>query len=156
MVSAKVMERIIATATICLDIYFPFFINSARSKHSVHSDARKKDRRKVRASSLESSAESESSALETGDGNSGQVAAVSSTASFKSPAVGIGEEETNGEKQVKHKYIYIRITFITPSNSLQIEKRSFFHVHFWFVKWMTVQLKKNCTIQRTNERKNQQ
>lgn len=55
----------------------------------------------MRASSLESSAESESSAMETGDGNSGQVAAVSSTASFKSPAVGIGEEETNGEKQVR-------------------------------------------------------
>lgn len=67
----------------------------------VNTDARKKDRRKVRASSLESSAESESSAMETGDGNSGQVAAVSSTASFKSPAVGIGEEETNGEKQVR-------------------------------------------------------
>lgn len=70
------------------------------TKRSVHLDARKKDRRKVRASSLESSAESESSAMETGDGNSGQVAAVSSTASFKSPAVGMGEEETNGEKQV--------------------------------------------------------
>lgn len=50
---------------------------------------------------MESSAESESSAMETGDGNSGQVAAVSSTASFKSPAVGMGEEETNGEKQVQ-------------------------------------------------------
>lgn len=79
---------------------FNFSRHLARSKHSVHLDARKKDRRKVRASSLESSAESESSAMETGDGNSGQVAAVSSTASFKSPAVGIGEEETNGEKQV--------------------------------------------------------
>lgn len=39
--------------------------------------------------------------METGDGNSGQVAAVSSTASFKSPAVGMGEEESNGEKQVQ-------------------------------------------------------
>lgn len=68
---------------------------------SINLDARKKDRRKIRASSLESSTESENSAMETGDGNSGQVAAVSSTASFKSPAVGIGEEETNGEKQVK-------------------------------------------------------
>lgn len=70
-------------------------------KNFVFIDARKKDRRKIRASSLESSAESESSAMETGDGNSGQVAAISSTASFKSPAVGIGEEETNGEKQVQ-------------------------------------------------------
>lgn len=67
---------------------------------SFNLDARKKDRRKVRASSLESSAESESSAMETGDGNSGQVAAISSTASFKSPAVGMCEEESNGEKQV--------------------------------------------------------
>uniref|UniRef100_A0A1B0DNI4 Uncharacterized protein n=1 Tax=Phlebotomus papatasi TaxID=29031 RepID=A0A1B0DNI4_PHLPP len=48
-------------------------------------DVRKKERRKIRASSLESSAESESSAMELGDVNSGQVAAVSSTASFKSP-----------------------------------------------------------------------
>lgn len=90
-------------------------IRLARSKHSVHLDARKKDRRKVRASSLESSAESESSAMETGDGNSGQVAAVSSTASFKSPAVGIGEEETNGEKQVNTNYIsskFILVCFI--------------------------------------------
>lgn len=40
--------------------------------------------------------------METGDGNSGQVAAISSTASFKSPAgsMGMGDEETNGEKQV--------------------------------------------------------
>lgn len=57
----------------------------------------------MRASSLESSAESENSAMETGDGNSGQVAAISSTASFKSPAgsMGINDDDTNGEKQVK-------------------------------------------------------
>lgn len=69
-----------------------------------NNDARKKNRRKVRASSLESSAESESSAMETGDGNSGQVAAISSTASFKSPAgsMGICDEEANGEKQVNN------------------------------------------------------
>lgn len=66
-------------------------------------ETRKKDRRKIRASSLESSAESESSAMETGDGNSGQVAAISSTASFKSPvgSIGMGDEDTNGEKQVR-------------------------------------------------------
>lgn len=80
----------------------------------------------MRASSLESSAESESSAMETGDGNSGQVAAVSSTASFKSPAVGIGEEETNGEKQV-NIYHYIL------HSSLQTECTFVFQVHFWFV-----------------------
>lgn len=64
-------------------------------------EARKKERRKIRASSLESSAESESSAMEVGDGNSGQVAAVSSTASFKSPMIGNGDDDTNGDKQVR-------------------------------------------------------
>lgn len=88
---------IVSNLTLWMD-FFSFCL--VATKRSVHLDARKKDRRKVRASSLESSAESESSAMETGDGNSGQVAAVSSTASFKSPAVGMGEEETNGEKQV--------------------------------------------------------
>lgn len=41
--------------------------------------------------------------METGE--SGQVAAVSSTASFKSPAgsMGMGDDDTNGEKQVKKK-----------------------------------------------------
>lgn len=67
-----------------------------------NNDARKKERRKIRASSLESSAESESSAMETNDGNPGQVAAISSTASFKSPigSVGVNDDDTNGEKQV--------------------------------------------------------
>lgn len=66
-------------------------------------EARKKGRRKIRASSLESSAESESSAMEMGDGNSGQVAAISSTASFKSPmsSIGMGDcNEESNEKQV--------------------------------------------------------
>lgn len=69
-----------------------------------NNDVRKKERRKIRASSLESSAESESSAMEMNDGNPGQVAAISSTASFKSPISSIGhtDEETNGEKQVNH------------------------------------------------------
>lgn len=70
----------------------------------VRCDARKKERRKNRASSLESSAESESSAMDMGDGgNPGQVAAISSTASFKSPmgSMGMGDDsEGNGEKQV--------------------------------------------------------
>lgn len=68
----------------------------------------------MRASSLESSAESESSAMETGDGNSGQVAAISSTASFKSPAVGMCEEESNGEKQV---HIISLISIINLKNA---------------------------------------
>lgn len=65
-------------------------------------EARKKERRKIRASSLESSAESESSAMEMGDGNPGQVAAISSTANFKSPigSMTTGDEDTNGDKQV--------------------------------------------------------
>lgn len=85
-------------------------------------DTRKKDRRKVRASSLESSAESESSAMETGDGNSGQVAAVSSTASFKSPAVGMGEEEINGEKQVQfhNVWTYFIAMFILVNSKVKI------------------------------------
>lgn len=70
-------------------------------------DTRKKERRKIRASSLESSADSESSAMEIGDGcNSGQVAAVSSTASFKSPMSSMGMSDGGdepGEKQVSYK-----------------------------------------------------
>lgn len=66
-------------------------------------DVRKKERRKNRASSLESSAESESSAMDMGDGNPGQVAAISSTANFKSPmgSMSMGDEhESSGDKQV--------------------------------------------------------
>jgi hypothetical protein len=81
-------------------------------------DTRKKERRKIRASSLESSAESESSAMEIGgDGvnttvptgnscSSGQVAAISSTANFKSPmhSMSMGEDGNDsiigGKKQV--------------------------------------------------------
>lgn len=69
----------------------------------TRNDMRKKERRKMRASSLESSAESEGSAMEIGEGNSGQVAAVSSTANFKSPmhTMGMGDENGEpGEKQV--------------------------------------------------------
>lgn len=78
-------------------------------------DSRKKERRKVRASSLESSTESDgvgSSSVES----SGQVAAVSSTAGFKSPLIsghpmggmsGQGQADIedceNGEKPVKKK-----------------------------------------------------
>lgn len=78
-------------------------------------DSRKKERRKVRASSLESSTESDgvgSSSVES----SGQVAAVSSTAGFKSPLVSnhplnnmMGGQQMNlddcdnGEKPVKKK-----------------------------------------------------
>lgn len=77
-------------------------------------ETRKKDRRKARASSLESSAESESSAMETGDGNSGQVAAISSTASFKSPvgSIGMGDDDMNGEKQVKFNRFPLNSTTI--------------------------------------------
>lgn len=67
-------------------------------------DARKKERRKIRASSLESSAESESSAMEIDPSNPGQVDAVSSTANFKSPmsSMGMGDgSEMTGEKQVR-------------------------------------------------------
>lgn len=72
-------------------------------------DTRKKERRKIRASSLESSTESDTSSAMDIDGNSsgnpGQVAAVSSTDSFKSPMstsnIDNGDHTLTGEKQVK-------------------------------------------------------
>lgn len=68
-------------------------------------DNRKKERRKIRAPSLESSAESEGSAMEIGEsGNPGQVAAISSTANFKSPmhtmSMDTDDGAMPGEKQV--------------------------------------------------------
>ncbi|KAL0266558.1 UNVERIFIED_CONTAM: hypothetical protein PYX00_009070 [Menopon gallinae] len=64
-------------------------------------DGRKKERRKIRASSLESSNESDGAmSVES----SGQVAAVSSTAGFKSPMTpGQITNEDTGEKQTKKK-----------------------------------------------------
>ncbi|XP_065359292.1 methylcytosine dioxygenase TET isoform X2 [Calliphora vicina] len=69
-------------------------------------DARKKERRKNRAHSLESSAESEASAMDVDPSNPGQVDAVSSTANFKSPISSLGIGDSNdgtGEKQSKKK-----------------------------------------------------
>ncbi|XP_019894656.1 methylcytosine dioxygenase TET isoform X3 [Musca domestica] len=66
-------------------------------------DARKKERRKNRANSLESSAESEASAMDVDPSNPGQVDAVSSTANFKSPIGCMGVSDSNdgaGEKQM--------------------------------------------------------
>uniref|UniRef100_A0A182IMZ7 Uncharacterized protein n=1 Tax=Anopheles atroparvus TaxID=41427 RepID=A0A182IMZ7_ANOAO len=67
-----------------------------------------KERRKMRAPSLESSAESEGSAMEIGDsGNPGQVAAISSTANFKSPMHTMSMDTDDGgiagEKSTKKK-----------------------------------------------------
>lgn len=75
--------------------------SSKGAKESVASpmraaENRKKERRKIRASSMESSADSEGSAMDLGDMSSGQVSAVSSTANFKSPmgnALGHGESQ---------------------------------------------------------------
>lgn len=81
----------------------------------TRNDFRKKERRKIRASSLESSAtesDGASSNMEIGAENSGQVAAISSTAGFKSPHQtmptngGMEVDEIsggNGDKQVKKK-----------------------------------------------------
>lgn len=81
----------------------------------TRNDFRKKERRKIRASSLESSAtesDGASSNMEIGSENSGQVAAISSTAGFKSPHQTMqpnGSMELdeisggNGDKQVKKK-----------------------------------------------------
>lgn len=84
--------------------------SSKGPKESVNSpmrsaENRKKERRKIRASSIESSADSEGSAMDLGDMSSGQVSAVSSTANFKSPmgnALGHGESQDSesGEKGV--------------------------------------------------------
>lgn len=92
-------------------------IKIEKAESPMRSDARKKERRKIRASSLESSAESESSAMEMNDGNPGQVAAVSSTASFKSPmgSMGMGDEDGHGEKQVN----CIDLTFIFAEKKLR-------------------------------------
>lgn len=95
-----------------------------------NNDARKKERRKIRASSLESSAESESSAMEMNDGNPGQVAAISSTASFKSPisSVGVTDEDTNGEKQVKY------ILIIHSFHSIRIYTATYFSIRLFPIR----------------------
>lgn len=71
-------------------------------------ETRKKERRKIRASSLESSTESDASSAMDIDGNSsgnpGQVPSVSSTANFKSPmqmSMTDDNENGNGDKQVR-------------------------------------------------------
>lgn len=76
----------------------------------TRNDFRKKERRKIRANSLESSAESDgaSSNMDLGSESSGQVAAVSSTDGFKNQAgLAVGmEHDINGggmDKQVKKK-----------------------------------------------------
>lgn len=89
---------------------------SATMSSPTRNDFRKKERRKMRASSLESSAESDgasSNNMEIGSENSGQVAAVSSTAGFKphhsltggiNSSVDIDEiSGGNVDKQVKKK-----------------------------------------------------
>lgn len=81
-------------------------INGTPTSHAAKG-TRKKERRKIRASSLESSTESDASSAMDIDGNSsgnpGQVAAVSSTDNFKSPmhtGMDNGDHSTTGEKQV--------------------------------------------------------
>ncbi len=77
---------------------------------SAAKETRKKERRKIRASSLESSTESDASSAMDIDGGAGnpQVAAVSSTDNFKSPMhPGIengNEHVTTGEKQVSENF----------------------------------------------------
>lgn len=81
----------------------------------VPTQQRKKERRKMRAISMESSGVDSESAMDTGnnvnhqsDGNHpGQVAAVSSTANFKSPMhnMSMNDDSTqDGEKQVRHDF----------------------------------------------------
>lgn len=79
-------------------------MNGTPTSH-IAKETRKKERRKIRASSLESSTESDASSameIEGSSGNPGQVAAVSSTDNFKSPLhMDNGDHSnTNSEKQV--------------------------------------------------------
>ncbi|KAI5644019.1 hypothetical protein NE865_03930 [Phthorimaea operculella] len=81
--------------------------NGFGSASPTRSDFRKKERRKIRANS----SESDGSNMEVGSESSGQVAAVSSTAGFKSPMHGAPPMNTSqmelddisGEKQTKKK-----------------------------------------------------
>lgn len=79
--------------------------NGINGSHSAVKETRKKERRKIRASSLESSTESDASSAMDIDGGAGnQVAAVSSTDNFKSPmhpGIENGDHSSTGEKQVK-------------------------------------------------------
>ncbi|XP_050306862.1 DNA N6-methyl adenine demethylase isoform X2 [Anthonomus grandis grandis] len=84
--------------------------NGAGITSPTRNDFRKKERRKMRANSLESSAESDgaSSNMDLNSENSGQVAAVSSTDGFKSHQgipMGMEHDITGGamDKQVKKK-----------------------------------------------------
>lgn len=88
-------------------------LNGTPMSHT-HKETRKKEKRKIRASSLESSTESDaSSAMDIdGNGNSGnpgQVAAVSSTDNFKSPTHNTdnGDHTITSEKQVRGYLIEI-------------------------------------------------
>lgn len=69
-------------------------------------ETKKREKRKIRAGSLESSTESDASSameVDNNSGNPGQVAAVSSTEHFKSPAASKNHENgdhSNGDKQV--------------------------------------------------------
>ncbi|KAK9869842.1 hypothetical protein WA026_003567 [Henosepilachna vigintioctopunctata] len=86
-------------------------INGIGMNSPTRNDFRKKERRKMRASSLESSTESDgaSSNMDIGSENSGQVAAISSTAGFKNhhmPDNSNSVDDISGggvDKQVKKK-----------------------------------------------------
>lgn len=84
----------------------PMKAQKVMNSPSMKQDARKKERRKIRTSSLESSAESESAMDVDPSNNPGQVDAVSSTANFKSPmnSLGMGGDSndgTNGDSKVR-------------------------------------------------------
>lgn len=84
----------------------------------TRSDFRKKERRKMRANS----SESDGSNMEVGSESSGQVAAISSTAGFKSPMHGappmntgpMDLDDMSSEKQVSvSRFIFHKLTHIT-------------------------------------------
>lgn len=87
----------------------PMKAQKVMNSPSMKLDARKKERRKIRTTSLESSAESESAMDVDPSNNPGQVDAVSSTANFKSPmnSLGMGGDSndgTNGDSKVRYNY----------------------------------------------------
>lgn len=92
---------------------------------------RKKERRKIRASSLESSTESDASSAMDIDGNSsgnpGQVAAVSSTDNFKSPmhtGMDNGDHSTTGEKQVNIFISFLHTTWVSIQINFSLLSKS--------------------------------
>lgn len=97
--------------------------------HVVPTQQRKKERRKMRAISMESSGADSESAMDTGN-HPGQVAAVSSTANFKSPMhnMSMNDDSTqDGDKQVRflgsvRNLIWLKIALSIDADQEEAQK----------------------------------